>query len=236
MNRNRSRKAKSLRAARGSKKSSVKKTILNPGMGEKSSITRMTMAASTIVPFKYLVHGILNNVGGVRASNRYDSDAYDVDPALGSTAMPGFAEWATLYQRFRPLRMKYEYEIANNETFNIVVLSGFSAGVSVASGSLGIVYAGNPYWKCHTCGPLTGSNKVVTTDTREIADIFGTKQVLYDDLYTGSTTSSSFTTASKCMSYIGIVASGVNVFAAGVECLAEITLWVQLYKPTFLTS
>lgn len=232
----RTRNAKPLRAARGNRKTSVKNSFLNPALGEKTVIHRMGMAASTTVPFKYVVQGVLNNAGGVRASNRYNTDAYDIDPSLGSTAMPGFTEWATLYQRFRPLKVRYEFEVANNEIFNIVVLSGFSAGVSVSSGSLSMTYAGNPFWKATTCGPLTGLNKIKLSDTREVADIFGTKQVLFDDLYTGSTTSSTFATASNAMSYIGIIAGGANIFAAGAEVLSEITVWIQLYKPAFLTT
>lgn len=234
MSKQQRRPAKSLRATR--QKRQLRNRQLNPSAGTQSTIQRMTMAASTTVPFKYIVHGVLNNIAGTRASNRYNSDAYDVDPSLGSTAMPGFTEWATLYQRFRTLSVRYQFDIANNESFNVMVLTGFSAGVTVSTGSLSSTYAGNPYWKTHLLGPLTGMNKVRLTDKKTATDVFGTKQVLFDDLYTGSTTSSTLATASNIFTYVGIIAGGANVFANGVEVLSQVTLWVQLYRPNFLTT
>ncbi len=47
--------------------------------------------------------------------------AYDVDPNLGSTAMPGFAELQTLYGAYRVLRYRAKIEVTNQEAFDVTV-------------------------------------------------------------------------------------------------------------------
>jgi len=59
----------------------------------------------------------MNNIGAVYANDYYTPTmAYDIDPALGSTSMPGFSEFAGLYTHYRVNKWKASVAFANRET------------------------------------------------------------------------------------------------------------------------
>jgi hypothetical protein len=148
--------------------------------------------------------------------------------------MPGFTEFANFYQRFRTVRIGYKFSVANQEAFGVVFIHGFNP-VSVASGSLNLQYAGNPLFQTSIVGPATGMNVHTFIGSRTVADIAGTPQALYDDIYTGSTTSSTLASAGTVYCYLGVIAP-VVLTALGVNVVAEITLDVTFYRPTFLLT
>jgi len=204
-------------------------------MGQNVIIKQPGYPATVTVPLKYLVHGTLNNAGAIRVSNSYRTDAYDVDPAIGSTAMPGFAEWATIYQRFRTLEMAYEHRIANNEAFALNILHGFSPNL-ISSGTFTITMTGNPNFSLNQVGALTGKSTAVVRGQKSVCAIVGSTQPLYDDLYIGSTTSQTLATAGTVYCHIGLVCPGALVFVAGAEVITTITLWVQFLRPNVLST
>jgi len=66
---------------------------------------------------RYAVFSKMNNAGSQVANNRYQPTyAYDVDPALGSTAMPGFSEYAGLYRFYRVQAAKIVVRFCNEDT------------------------------------------------------------------------------------------------------------------------
>lgn len=183
---------------------------------------------------KYIVQDIVTNVGGVLASIRFRTDAYDVDPALASTAMPGFAELALIYARFRAIGMGYKFSVANQEAFSLSVIHGFSTS-SIASGSLVLTYAGNPLFHTAILGPLTGQNRGQFSQRKTVREISGTDQSLFDDIYTGSTASATLATAGTVWCNFGIL-SPVALTAAGVLVTVEVTLDLELYRPLLLAT
>lgn len=186
------------------------------------------MPQEWVTDLKYCVQIVTTNVGGVAASQHYKSDAYDVDAALGSTAMPGFTELAAMYARFRTLRMSYRFDFANQEAFPLTVFAGFSNS-SLASGTITETHMGNPLFKNKQVGPLTGEGQARLTGSASVIQIAGTKQALYDDLYTGSTGSSTLATAGTVHVYAAIL-SPVVLTAAGVVINAVVTLRLQFYQ------
>jgi hypothetical protein len=65
-----------------------------------------------------------NNVGGLVCSWRYRlNSVFDPDPLLGSGAISGFAEWAGIYTHYRVLSYTYDFSVANNETFPLMVVA-----------------------------------------------------------------------------------------------------------------
>lgn len=168
----------------------------------------------------------LNSAGAANANTQFSSNAFDVDPTVGGHAMPGFTEYAVLYSRFRTLKMAYEVEFANNETFNLIALAGFS---NSAAAVVDLENTGNPMWKSKIIGPLTGINRCQLKDSKTLVAISGTKQALYDDIFTGSTTSSTLPSAGTSTVYFGLqTPAGLLVNGASVR--AKITLTVQFYK------
>jgi hypothetical protein len=149
--------------------------------------------------------------GGTTNCLRMTSNAYDVDSALASTAMPYFAELAAVYSRFRTLAMSYCYRVSNSETFPQGMIYGFMTN-SVSATALGQNYAGNAYMHESILSPVNGATSSRTlTGTVTIEKLFGTTQALFDDLFTGSTTSSTLSTSATANCYIGSVSAAIPV-------------------------
>lgn len=236
MSKQRVRNAKSLRAAPGSQPE------LRKRRNQQSKNLAMTLYKSPrpVMPkeydttFRYLIQYVVTTAGGLLANIRFTTNAYDVDPVLASTAMAGFTELAALYARFRTLRMSYKFTACNQELFPVSIIHGFS-NVVITSAALGLNYAENPLMSCHMLGPLTGQGRGSYARSSSVGDISGTNQYLLDDLYTGSTTSSTLATAGTCHCYFGVIGNQL-LTAAGVLVTAEISLHVRLYRPTFIIS
>lgn len=149
--------------------------------------------------------------GGTTNSLRFTSNAYDVDSALASTSMSYFTELAAVYTRFRTLVVSYNFIVENQEAFPISLIHGIMTN-SLGSTSLGQNYAGNPYMHTTIASPINGS-----MSTRQfygsvsIAKLFGTNQATFDDLFTGSTTSSTLSSAATANIYVGAVSAAVPV-------------------------
>jgi hypothetical protein len=233
MSKQRKRSAKPLRAVRGGSRSRITKTRAYPKYTMYNS-PRVVMPPEFDTKLKYIVQGVVTNAAGFVASIRYTNNAYDVDPTLGSTAMPGFLEFSAFYARFRTLSMRYKFSCANQEAFSLTLIHGFGT-VSLASGSLTLVYAGNPLFSTTMVGPATGMNTKILQRQASVASIAGTQQALFDDLYTGSTVSSTLATAGTVYAHCGIISSA-PLTALGVLITAEITLDVRFYRPFFLAA
>jgi hypothetical protein len=160
-----------------------------------------------IIPFQQVLGG------GTTNNLRFTSNAYDVDTALGSTAMSYFSELATIYSRFRTLAIKYTFEVTNSETFPITIIYGVMTN-SISSTGLGQNFAGNPYMHTKLLTQNNGcKNKMTVSGSVPIHKLFGSSQALFDDLFTGSTTSSTLSSSATANCYIG--ASGAAVPVAG---------------------
>lgn len=227
--------AKVLRASPG-KQTRVKKN------NQQRSLRVMYKSPRTIMPsefdtvLKYTVTERVANNGGTLASIRYTSNAYDVDPALASTAMAGFSEFAGFYARFRTLAMRYTFDVSNAEAFPLAIVHGFSNAV-IASGSLGMNYGENPLFTTGVLGPATGQGRSRLSKNASIMTISGTEQALYDDLFTGSTTSSTLASAGTCHCYFGIAApTAGSLTVSGCVVQARIELQIRFYRPNLLIT
>jgi len=149
--------------------------------------------------------------GGTTNCLRFTSNAYDVDTALASTAMASFTELAAVYSRFRTLRLSYDFKVSNSEAFPLGLIYGIMTN-SVSATALGQNYAGNPHMYTTICSNVNGS-----TSSRRLrggvsaTTLFGSKQPLYDDLFIGSTTSSTLSSTATMNCYIGAVSSAIPV-------------------------
>jgi hypothetical protein len=234
MSSKRKRSAKSLRAARGG--SRLRKTNRNPV----TDLAKMNLYRSPRIgmpqeyrtTLKYHTYGIVTNAAGFVASIRFGTNAYDVDPAVGSTAMPYFLELSAIYGRFRTLRIGYKFVVQNQEAFPISILTGFSQSV-IASGSLGIAYAGNPLFRMTGIGPANGMGVKTLSGSKTVCEIYGGQQPLFDDLFTGSTTSSTLATASTMWCYCGVNSTNA-LTALGMIVTTEVSLDVLFFRPNLL--
>lgn len=233
MSKQQRRPAKVLRASRQKRQLRNRIPRRNEGLTMYRS-PRPVMPVEFDTKLKYIVQDVVTNVGGVAASIKFRTEAYDVDPALASTAMPGFVEFAGFYARFRTLAMRYKFSAANQEAFPLTVIHGFSNS-SIASGSLTIPFAGNPLFHTSILGPATGQCRGIYSQKATVVKIAGTAQPLYDDLYTGSTTSATMATAGTCYCNFGII-SNAALTALGVLVTVEVELTIRFYRPNFIAS
>lgn len=209
MSNQRNKKAKSLRAAPG-KKSRVNKN--DSRSGSVWSIPKwLGFPDATRATLRYIIPLAQLTGGGTTNSFRYTSNAYDVDAALASTAMAYFAELAVVYSRFRTLGMRYHFKITNQEAFPCQTIYGFMTN-SLGSTSVGANYSGNPYMKSDILSAINGSRSTSTYEGGcSIENLFGSNQALFDDLFTGSTTSSTLSSSATANLYIGTVSASVPV-------------------------
>jgi hypothetical protein len=160
--------------------------------------------------------------GGTTNSLKFTSNAYDVDSALGSTAMAYFAELAPVYSRFRTMGVSYRFVCTNQEAFPNAMIHGFMTN-SLSSTGLGQNYASGPYVQTDLLSAVNGSHSTrIYTGSLTVAKLFGTTQALVDDLFTGSTTSSTLSSSATMYIYIGAVSAAVPVngfFVTGEICL-----------------
>jgi len=235
MSRKVSRKAKVLRASPGRQTRVKKNQNQDASAGSIMNIPRQIAFPDAFrTKLRYTIPMTLITGGGVLNSVRMTSNAYDVDPALGSTAMSGFVELATVYSRFRTLRMDYQFNIVNLELFGQALIHGMST-TSISSGSLGENYSENSRFKQTVLSQLNGSRNVVTVRGGAIVkDLFGTNQALFDDTFTGSTTSSTLPSSGTAYAYVGLIATAVQV--SGYEVTGTITLDVLFDRKNAIIS
>lgn len=192
---------------------------------------RMIMPQEYTTDFTYVVQNVLVNAGATQYAHVYSTELYDVDTTFGSSACAGFVELSSIYSRFRPLRMSYDFNFSNLDAFPYTLIAGFGNS-QISTGSLGINYAGNPFYKITTIGDRIGNGIKRLKGSASVVQVAGTKQPLYDDIYTGSTQSATLNT--KMWLHCGAIGSAPMV--NGVLVTARIVLRVTLYKPFFMNS
>lgn len=135
----------------------------------------------------------VSNVGAFSANLYFTPTfAYDVDPLIGSTAMPGFNEWTTLYTRYVVLSSHIKVDFMNNEAFPAMVFITPTNLVVAANTTLANVrqLMAQPVSRQSKVGPLTG-NGITTIQHSFTTDMFGgTPDVRLDEQYGGTGTAS----------------------------------------------
>lgn len=186
----------------------------------------------TIVPDSYITnlrfcdssHTTLNNALSNFASIRFrPSAAYDIDPVLASTAVPGFNELAGLYGRYRVLQSTIRVNFTNLEKFPIQTFiwpTNFDLG---ANYSLVAAAIASPYAKSRTISPSGGIDHAILRQSLETAQVFGTDEVLFDDQFAAGIAT---TPANNWFWNIGLW-SPTAALNAGVMTLIEIDIQVQ---------
>jgi len=102
---------------------------------------------------------------------------YDVDPVLGSTSTPGFAEWATLYTYYRVFKYRVELEMCNLDT---TPTSVYFVHVNENPGTVGtsyLDYAAQAYCSHDMVGNSTGFNKLRYRKTINCAKLLGSVSI-----------------------------------------------------------
>jgi hypothetical protein len=119
------------------------------------------------------------------------SNAYDIDPLLASTAMPGFAEFASFYSHYRVLGARVSIEASTTSTVAPVMLTVLATNrIQTALSITDFVHwRSNPHGFSKTLAP-TGGPMVRHQRNYSTEQIYGSKEVLYESEFAADVTTS----------------------------------------------
>lgn len=178
----------------------------------------------------------VSNVGSSSAYYfNYQSNAlYDPDPAVGGQSFQPFAEWSTLYEKYRVISYSWQVDFVNytaNEGLNCFVLNtNVSPGAFVPSSSFSAGFRSmNQYCAQGILGKDAGGrNHLKLRGHCPIAGITGSTSFLTDDSFAG--TSSSNPTNVTWIS-VGIeTVTGGNLANAGAMIILKIVAKARWYE------
>jgi len=176
---------------------------------------------------RYFKGATLTNIGAIAANQVLEPTfAYDVDPTLGSTAMPGFAEWGALFRLYRVQGARLTVVFANAEAFcsEVYICPVNTNPGANYSAATAITYNSQPQSRKTVVGPLTGNNVKTLTcvaTTEQFAGVWDSYDI---DTYCGSTNGGTTPTNNWYFTY-GAAMYGTGT-AAG--CNLSVTLDVDL--------
>lgn len=193
----------------------------------------MSPSVITRLVYQSTAHSPLNNAGATFASVRFrPSSAFDVDPALGGTSMPGFNEIAGIYGRYRCLRFKIEATAVNLETFPlnfIVFVSNFDLGNNYSQVQSQF---GNTFSKYRYLSPQGGMDRAtIRSPYWSIAEIVGTDAPLVDTDFSASISGSPI---NNTFVNVAIWSGNATALVNGVGLQIVITGEYKFYEPSHL--
>jgi len=122
----------------------------------------------------------------------YTNAPYDVDPALGSTATDGHAEWSTLYSKCRVMAYTAEFEVANSDIYPMaIVVLHRNTNLSSSGGSTTdfVPYIGNPLTQHGLMPHAYASQPRKFSSRHTIRQIVGSDSATLADNFASSVTS-----------------------------------------------
>jgi hypothetical protein len=197
--------------------------------------SRTIVPDSLITNLKFIdsSHNVMNNTGLTYSTVRFrPSSAFDIDPVLGSTAIPGFNELSSFYGKYRVLSSKITVHFSNLEKNPVNVYiwpTNFDLGANYVFLAASMAA---PFSKKGVISARTGNDHKVLSKYMRTADIFGTDEVLYDDDY-----SAVITTNPNNNWYWNVgIWSPVAALESGVMTNIEIDIQVQFTERFTLTT
>jgi len=138
---------------------------------------------------RFNAFGTINNAGVQHTSARWEPTfVYDVDPVLGSTSVPGFAELGTMYRRYRVNSFRYYASFSNLEAFPALFWTCPVNNDPGANTAIFQAFQSSIYSKKKMVGALTGNGVCVLKGTVSVAEFGGLAAALVDDSTSASTT------------------------------------------------
>lgn len=150
--------------------------------------------------------------------------AYDVDPTLGSTSTPGFAEWSALYTYYRVTGYEVILDMSNLETFPIAVFSCNTNTDLGTGGSSYYSYATNPYCKHVMLSGKGGIDKLRIRHKIDCAALLGSEALEQADSLRAPTGA---VPADLLWYNLGLY--GTANLTNGVYCSLQIKMRVRFY-------
>jgi len=205
-----------------------------------SMITVPPSSQSGFAPDRVRTHlrfhtfGLIQNATSSSGSVRYEPTyAYDIDPTVGSTAMPGFAEWAGLYRKYRVNGCIAKITFANQEALPVlcyISATNSDPGTNVLP-SVAQTFLAQPITRSELAGPLTGNSatKIMNLPV-SVAGFAGSANHDIDDAYASFVTGTA--PANNMWLQVGCVKSNNASLSAGVSFDLVIDLDIEFFEVT----
>lgn len=195
------------------------------------------VSEQSIVDLHYYTTYNITNVGVSFASIRFrPNNVFDVDPALGSTATPGFAEMAALYGTYRVLGYEATVDVCNGEAFAVQVFAIPWSNLQTAPAANDTTTPSLPMNQLASVKVISakgGMDRCVLKNNVDFAKVYS-KQIMTDDSFAAKvTTGPGFV----LYNVVGVIASGSSVLtAAGVSAFIHYRIRVMFYGRQVLTT
>jgi len=178
---------------------------------------------------RYTKTVLINNAGFLYANVAFiPTYAYDIDPTVGSTAAPGFTEWAGLYRYYRVLSFKFTTHLSNNEAQAVeAYICASNAGVSANTSSYAY-YTAQRISKKTLLGPLTGNSIARMSIGSSVARFAGSSNLNTEDYYSASTSG----TAPPNNIYVALGIFALGNLTVGVTAVIDIDFTIQFFELT----
>jgi len=152
---------------------------------------RLPLPERLMVSTKFQKQFALNNPGFPTSSANFEPTfCYDVDPTIGSTAMPFFTEIMTLYRYYRTIKSRVKVSFATKENFPIVgLVHPVNYLVSApASGAIIESFLSNRLCAQDQLATITGKDEVILHNEASTYGFAGSKWLGDEDLYSSTGT------------------------------------------------
>jgi len=125
------------------------------------------------IKLRYNINQRLNSPGVDSASYGWNANGlYDVDPALASTAIPGFAEWMALYRNFQVISTRAHVTVVNETTEPTQVDFTWIPQIKAVNTYLPNLY-GNAYSTNRSISGKSGMDRVTYDREIDMAQLSG---------------------------------------------------------------
>lgn len=118
------------------------------------------------------------------------TNAYDVDPDIGSSSMPGFAQYAALYRFYRVHSSRILVDFVNQESFGALVYVAVANSDPSTGSPTCVAFLSNPRTKQMTLGAATGMSTGVIRSAFSTSQMGGVSSMSILDEYSALTSSS----------------------------------------------
>lgn len=182
------------------------------------------------VTLRYNRFSVLNNAAIQYANIRLQPTyCYDVDPVLGSTAMPGFVEYGGIYRFYRLRSSRIRVTFSNLESFPVQVYLVPVNYDPTANANPFVFMTSSMLCKKVVLGPSTGNGVGKLTHGMSTAAFTGIRDVQVADSYSAPTSGAS-SPANNWFWAIG--GNGTSVFASGVAISIDMECEVDFFELT----
>jgi hypothetical protein len=184
-------------------------------------------ADSLDVKLRYPIRGTLATVGTVISKRYTPNAAYDVDPVLGSTSTPGFAEYAALYTYYRVHSYTIKIKFSNLDNLGISLYIVHSNTDPGTGGTNYHNYAQSAFGKTFELAPFySGTGSVTVRQTIQVHKLLG-MPILQADSFRSVTTS---IPSDLVYMGFGIYSNAGTNFSNGVSFTGTITMHTRFYS------